>query len=175
MTWRPNRSRLKRPVLSLPDAVPRGHRQDQVGFTLIEILVAMLVFLTGVAGIYALLSTGLSMQQDSLRMSRAGRHMEEVVQLLQRQVSDGTLDADVPLGKLSDGTCYRVSLLGSESVGDEDARLVEIRVAATERGLVNAEPYTHLLGPGPSMARAIEEWRAQRVSEASSRSTLEGR
>ena len=175
MNWHSNQSRLKKPGPNRRDAVRVASRQEQVGFTLIEILVAMLVFLTGVAGIYALLSTGLAMQQDSLQMSRAGRHMEEVVQLLQRQVSDGTLDADVPLGKLLDGTCYRVSLLGSEGMGDEDARLVEIRVAATEKGLESAEPYTHLLGPGPSMARAIEEWRAQRVSEASSRSTLEGR
>jgi len=166
---------FRKHLLGHRKAVRIASSQAQAGFTLIEILVAMLVFLTGVAGIYALLSTGLSMQQDSLQMSRAGRHMEEVVQILQQRVSDGALDVDVPLGKLSDGTCYRVSLLGVEGMDVRDARLVEIRVAATEKGLDSAEPHTHLLAPGPSMKRAVEEWRAQRVSEASSRSTLEDR
>ena len=147
----------------------------QQGFTLIEILVAMLVFLTGVAGIYALLSTGLSMQQDGLEMSRAGRHVEEVVQLLQAQLEDGGLRADVQAATLADGTFYRMTYLAGQGGKSASARLVEIRVAGTQKGLDQAAAFPYVLGAGPSMAEAVRAWRARRVSAVNSRSTLEDR
>jgi prepilin-type N-terminal cleavage/methylation domain-containing protein len=155
----------------------RRWENSQAGFTLIEILVAMLVFLSGVAGIYALLSTGLSMQQDGLAMSRAGRRLEAVVHVLSQELAEGALTGDVPAAQLADGTWFRMTDLSEAASGSQGARLVEIRVAGTERGLDHSPPFTYLLGPGPSMTQAVETWRSRRAAGTTSRSpaTLEAR
>jgi prepilin-type N-terminal cleavage/methylation domain-containing protein len=159
-----------------PGATGEGSSAS-AGFTLIEILVAMLVFLTGVAGLYALLSTGLSMQQDGLQIARSGRRMEAVVQRLQQDLSAGRLRADVVAAPLADGSWYRATFLPVPGDGTASLVPLEIRVAASRKALDDALPVTRLLSNGPTMAQAVRAWRAKRLSDtrAASPSTLESR
>ena len=143
----------------------------QQGFTLIEILLATLIFLAGVSGVYALLSTGLSMQQDGLELGRLERRLDQLVHHIELELSAGLhFDADsggwvpVEAARLPDGTWYSVDFVGEEDDSGEGTLLATIRVAGTEAGLRVARPVGHALTPGQTQAGAIRAWRARRAA-----------
>jgi prepilin-type N-terminal cleavage/methylation domain-containing protein len=142
---------------------PRKDRRD-AGFTLVEVLVAMFIFLAGVAGIYGLLSTALGMQREGMGTARLARRVEAVVHQLEQDLSAGLhwdesagVWVDVPAGRLLDGTLFSarfVPELGNEQLG---TLLVELRLAATETALSRAAPVSCVLTPGPTPAAAARE------------------
>jgi prepilin-type N-terminal cleavage/methylation domain-containing protein len=123
----------------------------QRGFTLIEILVALMVFLAGVSGLLALLTTGLALHGQGLALSRATARLDEAGAELQRQVASGARwDAekqawtDVEAAQLPDGTWYSVVFLPA---GADEPLFAELRVAATRKGLAGATPVRRALDP----------------------------
>ncbi|HZL99535.1 MAG TPA: prepilin-type N-terminal cleavage/methylation domain-containing protein, partial [Planctomycetota bacterium] len=122
------------------------------GFTLIEILVALMIFLAGVTGLLALLTTGLALHGQGLALSRATDRLDEAGAELQRQVAAGARwDAerqdwiDVEAAQLPDGTWFSAAFLPQ---GPEEPLCAELRVAASRKGLAAAVPVRRALDPG---------------------------
>ena len=129
----------------------RRTRAGQRGFTLIEILVALMVFLAGVSGLPALLTTGLALHGQGLALSRATAHLDEVGAELQRQVAAGERwDAerqawtDVEAAQLPDGTWFAATFLPA---GADEPLIAELRVAASRKGLTGATPVRRAVDP----------------------------
>ncbi len=165
----------------------RARSKSQQGFTLVEILLAMLVFLTGVAGLYALLGTGLSMQKDSLELSLLAGRRTAVRQLLEQQVQqrfladpralarNGEQEAkleDLLEAQLPDGSFYRVNFVAGSVDPEATLLKAEVRISGTRVGLERALPWTLFLDKGPNMASAIAVWRA-RVMQTRTLDTIE--
>ena len=136
--------------------------RPQRGFTLIEILLSMMIFLAGVTGIYALLSTALGMQREGLDLARATRGVEGLVQQLELELSrgehfDATLGsyADISVGQMPDGTYYAVAFFPEADNEAEGTLLVRLRMAQRERDLATARPVSYVLTPGPEFADAV--------------------
>lgn len=139
-----------------------GRPRAQGGFTLIEILFAMTIFMSGVAGVYALLSTSLGMQRESLELSRATRASEGIVQRLEREISQGLhFDrqqrtwTDIVLAQDGDGTYYSVAFVPETDNEAEGTLLAVVRIARRERDVPTARPVSHVLSPGPTFAEAV--------------------
>lgn len=148
--------------MSARRASPSRPSRDQRGFTLIEILLAMMVFLAGVTGIYALLSTALGMQREGLDLARATRGVEGLVHQLELELSHGqhfdpTLGSftDIPVAQADDGTFYAVEFIPETDNEAEGTLLVRLRMARRERDLGTARPVSYVLTPGAEFADAV--------------------
>lgn len=142
----------------------------QRGFTLIEILVALMVFLAGVSGLLALLTTGMALHGQGLALSRAAAHLEEVGAEVQRQVAAGERwDAerqtytDVEAAQLPDGTWYSAIFLPAQP---DEPLFAELRVAISRKGLAAATPVRRAFDPAvvdaESVRRFLEQARRER-------------
>lgn len=136
-----------------------GHppRRGPAGFTLVEVLVAMFVFLTGVTGILALMTTALALHREGLQVARASRQLDDVLASVQREVSatgteavEGAERADFPARRLQDGTWMAVHFLPPR--GDEPL-VAEIRLAGSQAALAAARPVRAVLSTGPPPAQ----------------------
>jgi prepilin-type N-terminal cleavage/methylation domain-containing protein len=143
----------------------------QRGFTLIEILVALLVFVTGVAGLLALLVTALALHRDGLDLGRATRDLDELRAVLRAEVAAGEhFDAeqrtwkDIPSAQLPDGTRYAVHFLAGDGV--QPARAA-VRVGRSEAELAAAPVALILVLPdGPTLAEEVRRYRRRHGTPA---------
>jgi len=136
---------------------------NQRGFTLIEVLVAMLVFVTGVAGLLALLVTALALHRDGLNLARATRDLDELRATIVAEVAAGEhFDAerqawlDVAGAELPDGTRYSVHFIPGDGVEPDRAAL---RFGANEAERLTARPVLFALPAGPSLSQLVARWR----------------
>lgn len=152
-----------------PSAASEVAARGAAGFTLIEILLAMLLFMAGVAGIYSLLSTGLGMQRSAMETARGTRSLEQIVWQLEQELSQGLhwdeglgawrdIEA-APFGEALFYSCRFAPEIGNERLG---TLVASIAVAASEAGLASAEPVSYLLTPGPTAAAAVQEVRQRK-------------
>jgi type II secretory pathway component PulJ len=65
-------------------------RRGESGFTLIEVMAAIFVFMIGVVGILGLLAAGTRLHQESQRLVLTNDVAEEVLLLAQRELSERT-------------------------------------------------------------------------------------
>ena len=146
-------------------ALRKARRAGVRGFTLIEVLVALFVFLAGVTGILALMTTALSMHRDGLQLGRATRQIDDVVAILQREFAQGQhrgndgQPQDVAPRRLADGSWTSLAWLPPRA---EEPPVAEIRVAGTQAGLKTARPLRVVLPLGPLPAQEAERLRAAR-------------
>ncbi len=140
--------------------------EGQRGFTLIEVLVAMLVFVTGMAGLLALLVTALALHRDGLNLARATRDLDQIRAVVAAEVAAGQhFDAqrgawlDVASARLPDGSFYAVRFLAGD--GEQPLR-AELRMGASERDLKTAEAVLCALQEGESAAARVARFR-QRI------------
>lgn len=139
------------------------------GFTLIEVLLSMLIFMAGVAGIYGLLSTALGMQRAGTDTADLTRRLDELVWQLEQELGQG-LHWDEGLGVWQDiesaafGESLYYSCRFSPEIGNEQAGtlVATIALARTEGGLAGAEPVSYVLTPGPTPAAAVREARQRK-------------
>lgn len=68
-------------------------RGGEGGFTLIEVMAAIFIFLIGVVGVLGLLAAGTRLHQESQRLIVSNDVAEEVLLLAQRELSERTLAA----------------------------------------------------------------------------------
>lgn len=140
----------------------------RAGFTLIEILVAMMIFLVGMTGVLALMSTALSLHRDGLVAGRTTRELDALPARLQAELSAGVhQDADdagrlvdVDLGRLDEGTVYSVQWVLQP---DGEGVLALVSVAGHENDLRRARPIPYLLTLAPRDEDAVDAWRARRT------------
>ncbi|HEX5009492.1 MAG TPA: prepilin-type N-terminal cleavage/methylation domain-containing protein [Planctomycetota bacterium] len=139
-------------------------------FTLIEVLVALFVFLTGVTGILALMTTALALHREGLQAGRATRQIDDVIARVQREVAagghraaNGEDYADVPALRLPDGTWCAVHFLPPRGV---EPLVAEIRLAGTQAGLQPARPVRAVLAEGPAPDQEVLRLREARTRAA---------
>ncbi|MFT7463238.1 MAG: type II secretory pathway pseudopilin PulG [Pseudohongiellaceae bacterium] len=144
----------------------RGRPVSSAGFTLIEILLAMLIFMAGVSGIYSLLSTALGMQRAGLELSESSRLLDQISWQLEQELSQGLhwdeereAWEDISVQPLGEGLYYSCSF--SSEIGNEreGSLLAVITVAGSEAGLGAAESVSYLLTPGHTAAAAVRALR----------------
>ncbi len=140
---------------------------NQRGFTLIEVLVAMLVFVTGVAGLLALIVTALALHRDGLNLARATRDFDALRATIVAEVAaGGHFDADrhafvdVAVAALPDGTTYAVHFIPGDGVEPDRA---ELRFGANEAELRTARPVVFALPTGPPLASTVARWRERQA------------
>ncbi|HTE05601.1 MAG TPA: prepilin-type N-terminal cleavage/methylation domain-containing protein [Planctomycetota bacterium] len=145
-----------------PGRPPAGSARSR-GFTLIEVLVAMLIFVTGAAGLLALLVTALALHRDGLNLARAARDLDELRSTLVAEVAaGGHFDAqrgqwvDVASAELPDGTRYAVRFVPGDGVQPNRA---ELRLGASDAELAAAAPVILVLPEGPPLALEVARWR----------------
>jgi prepilin-type N-terminal cleavage/methylation domain-containing protein len=63
-------------------------RRTQGGFTLIEVMAAIVVFLVGVVGVLGLLTTGTRLHQESQNLVATNDVADEVLLIAQREVAE---------------------------------------------------------------------------------------
>ncbi len=138
------------------------------GFTLIEILVAMLVFLAAITGILALMTTALAMHRDGLVAHEVTRSLEALTEQLQVEVSAGEhLDpetgawVDVELRQLSARSVCRVRF---ESRADGTGLLAWVAVAASAAGLPAAQEMPVWLSAEPTAAETVRRYQRRRAA-----------
>jgi len=142
---------------------PRARRT--AGFTLIEILVALFIFLAGVSGILALMTTGLALHRDGLQLGRATRQLDDVAATLARELAagrhvDGAGDlVDLEPRRLADGTWLSARLRPARG---EEPPVAEVRLAGSAGGLAGARPVLLVLPEGLPPALELERLRAAR-------------
>ncbi len=151
--------------MSAPREQGRGGSERTSGFTLIEILAAMMIFLAGITGVLALMSTALAMHRDGLNAGGITRHMEEIADRVQGELSAGKhyddVDGrmlDIPLGSLPNGTVYAVRFVLR---ADGEGVLALISVARHEKNLSRAGPTPYLLTLAPRVEDAVARYRAR--------------
>jgi prepilin-type N-terminal cleavage/methylation domain-containing protein len=139
----------------------------QRGFTLIEVLVAMLVFVTGVTGLLALLVTALALHRDGLNLARATRDLDALrAEVCAEVAAGGHRDAareafvDVTAAEFPGGLRYSVHFLAGDGVQPDRA---ELRLGASEAELRTAPPVVFVLPAGPPLGEAVGRWRARIV------------
>jgi prepilin-type N-terminal cleavage/methylation domain-containing protein len=137
-------------------SAPRPARTTR-GFTLIEILVAMMIFLTGMTGLLALMTTGLALHRDGLVLARATADLDLIAARVEREVAAGMhwdaareAWADVQAEQLPDGTWYAVHF---RTPGVDEPQVVELRVAGSAKGLATARTVRRALGGRLSAAQ----------------------
>jgi len=152
-----------------------GARAD--GFTLVEVLVALVVFMTGITGILALLSTGVVLHRQGLDAVRTVHHVEDVVAALRRElVTDALYDPAerrwaglrtgfdtrtgrfVELERVADDpalVAVAVELVAEEGNEREGTLLARVRIHPRVRELDEVAPIPYLLQPGPTVAEAL--------------------
>ncbi len=137
------------------------------GFTLIEVLMAMTIFLIGMTGLLALMSSALVMHRAGLAAGTSGHHVDGIAERLAVEVSAGDHwddDAgdwiDVSSRRFDDGTYYSVSF---EARPDGETVLVRVTAASDEAGLAGARPVPFLLTATPDPRESVAQWRARAV------------
>lgn len=146
-----------------------GPARGAAGFTLIEILVALFIFLAGVSGILALMTTGLALHRDGLQLGRAARELDDVAALLARELAagrhvDGAGDlVDVPPRRLADGSWIAARLRPGRG---EEPPLAELRLAGSEAGLAAARVVRLVLPEALPPALELARLRAARLRAA---------
>lgn len=142
-------------------------RRDRgtTGFTLIEILVAMMIFLAGVSGLLALLTTGLALHGQGLALSKATAHLDAVGAELQRQLAAGErwdnerqAWTDVEAAQLLDGTWYSVVFLPP---GVDEPLVAELRVATSRKALAAATPVRRAFDPTAVSWASVQHFQEQ--------------
>jgi len=145
----------------------KAPRRSARGFTLIEILIAMMVFLAGIAGVLALFSTGLAMHRDGLAVSDGTRALDEVARRIEDEVRAGRNWDElngrwraIEAATLPDGRWWSASFTAEHGRARKGTLLVQVRVAASREGLASARPVPLVVEPAPDRALAIERYRA---------------
>ncbi len=76
-------------------------RRSAAGFTLLEVMAALTIFLVGIVSVLALLSTGTRLHQDSQSMALAADAAEEVLLLAARELAEQAPDGNGALPELA--------------------------------------------------------------------------
>jgi hypothetical protein len=139
------------------------------GFTLIEVLLSMLIFMAGVTGIYSLFSTALGMQRAGTETADLTRRLDELVWQLEQELGQGLhwdedrgAWRDVESAAFGEGLFY--SCRFSPEIGNEHAGtlVATIALARSEAGLAGAEAVSYVLTPGPTPAAAVRAVRQRK-------------
>ncbi len=145
----------------------RPARSARSGFTLIEILVAMMVFLAGITGVLALFSTGLAMHRDGLSVAEGTRALDEVARRIADEVQAGrNWDASggrwraIEAAQLPSGSWWSAHFTGEQGRERKGTLLVQVRLASTRDGLFTARPVPIVVEPAPDRGQAIARYRA---------------
>lgn len=136
------------------------------GFTLLEVMASMVVFLIGVVGILALFATGLAVHRDASQRTMVSIASDEVRSLVMEQLigltGEGvvlpTLNA-VPLPGYP-GYFYDAGLVPDQQDGVDGGILADVYVYTRDAGQVRGERFKLFVRPNAGPERLIRATRA---------------
>lgn len=150
----------------------RSHR----GFTLLEVLVAMLVFLVGIVGVLGLFAAALGMHRDATRRARTAIASPEVQALIRAEL-DAIVDPNAELKPLvkvpipgERNLFYSATFSVDPARGVSGGVVAAVSVFAMDAGRERGDSFTLYLRPRATPEALIRKAKKDRssVSPASS-------
>jgi prepilin-type N-terminal cleavage/methylation domain-containing protein len=142
-------------------------RRTQGGFTLIEVMAAIVVFLVGVVGVLGLLTSGTRLHQESQNLVVTNDVADEVLMLAQRELAErAPLTGDtIPEPPPPHPVPSRPELLFSWKVvpaADQSLYLLRVEVGWMEHGRAQSRSFERVLS---RMSSAVNEARTLTVGK----------
>ena len=143
------------------------------GFTLMEVVTAVFIFLLGIVGVISLFTAAAVFHKGASDRTRVSLALQQVICEIDDRLKRGAYrDAG---GELT--SCREVGIPGYERMGyeaefEETGRtgesMVIARVSVTwlERGKTKRETFDHVFRPGPALYDAIADFKADQRRES---------
>jgi prepilin-type N-terminal cleavage/methylation domain-containing protein len=134
------------------------------GFTLVEVMMAMLILTFGVTSLLGLMTLGVSTRRSAEQLNRAVFLVDEALQRVQEEVfATPPAEGDAPPPELAPvqvdqipgapGMSYSIRFTAAE--GDPDVVLARVDVRWREQGEVMAETFHRILRRHEPFARRV--------------------
>lgn len=130
------------------------------GFTLLEVMAAMVIFLVGIVGVLALFASGLAIHRTATQRAVVAAASEDVRARIEALLAD--LPANVDLPKVERvpveghvGYYYSAVLTPDPDRGIEGGVLAQVRVFTLEAGAERGEAFTVFTRPKADAAAEI--------------------
>ncbi len=139
-------------------ATPRTNRREG-GFTILEVLAALMIFLTGVVGVLALFMSGLALHRDAQHQSAVALASAEVrarvETWLSRVIDESGDNKNVELPKMEDqpidahpGYFYSAALSVDPTLGVQGGVLAKVFVYTMDVGREQGDEFTMFVRSG---------------------------
>jgi prepilin-type N-terminal cleavage/methylation domain-containing protein len=142
------------------------------GFTLLEVLVAMMVFLVGIVGILGLFTAALGMHRDATRRARTAIASAEVQALIRAEL-DSIVDPNAELKPLvkvpipgERNLFYSVTFSVDPARGVTGGVVADVHVFAMDAGRERGDSFTLYLRPRATPEALIRKAKKDRSSVA---------
>lgn len=159
--------------------VPRAARRSVLrdartrGFTLLEVMAALVIFMVGIVGVLALFATGLGLHQDATQRTIVAIATEEVRTRVEEALEDLTApDAVLPefrevAVKGRPGYFFDVDLEVDSDLGLAGGVMAKVFVYTREAGVKDGERFTLFVTPGRSPENLIRKARGEKIDPPS--------
>jgi general secretion pathway protein I len=117
------------------------NRRHERGFTILEVLVALVILIAGLAGYYFAFGSGLLASASAERTWRAARAADNIVAQLGRSIP---LDEGVTTGEFADGRHWRVQLTAAQPSDQNETSsplVARIATVVVSEGKGESEPF----------------------------------
>lgn len=144
---------------------PARHR----GFTLLEVMAALTIFMVGVVGVLALFATGLALHQDATERTIVGLASDEVRGEVLASL-EGLIDGQSTLPVFRDvavkgrrGYYFDADLMIDPDEGLEGGVMAKVFVYTLDAGQKRGEKFTLFVSPGQSPETLIRKARGEKI------------
>lgn len=139
------------------------------GFTLAEVLVAVMVFLIGIVGIISLFAAAAVLHKGARDKTLSALAIQEVITQIRLDLESGAQRdengnlKDVSEGRVPGYDRYRYEAEFFET-GMPDQSMVLARIVLTwrEKGRVRGEEFDYVFRPGPAFSRTVAQFNESR-------------
>ena len=137
-------------------------RENEAGFTLLEVMAALSVFLIGIVGVLSLFTSGTRLHLQSERMSGALEVVERTILLVEEELPalQGDLEAGIEVQERAvpgvEGYRFGYSI---RSTRDETPYVVELQITWLDGGRTQAHRVTRILPAARTWAQEVRRVR----------------
>lgn len=155
--------------MSRREGVPGGRAP---GFTLLEVVTAVFIFLLGIVGVISLFTAGTMLHRGARNKARVALAVPWVIQRIEQRLDEAARDgAGLPdmLEEVVPGFApfrYRAVLGRTGTDGEGGAILAEVRILWKEKGRERGEEFDWIFRPGPSEVETVSAFRSEVKSSA---------
>jgi prepilin-type N-terminal cleavage/methylation domain-containing protein len=141
-----------------------ANARRQGGFTLIEVMAALVIFLSGVVGVIALFASGLALHRDATRKAHVALVADEVRGIVEARLAPLTIEDGADLPVLTDvpvegrpGYFYSVEMAVDPELGARGGILAAVFVYARDLGRARGADFSVFVRPGERAGGAIRD------------------
>ncbi len=113
-------------------------KKCQAAFTIVEVMIAMVIFAIVIASGFACLKSGLSLMENARHHTRSSQIMQSEIERIRslpwNDVTSLTNDRNVPLGTTFAAAVYDAYTIERRITGSGDERVVILEVTWTDNG-----------------------------------------